>query len=683
MPNRLAQASSPYLQQHAENPVDWYEWGPEALERARRENKPIFLSIGYAACHWCHVMAHESFEDPEIARLLNEHFVNIKVDREERPDIDAIYMEAVIALTGHGGWPMSVFLTPDGRPFYGGTYFPPHDRYGMPSFRRVLTSIIAAWRDQRSRLLEGAEQFTTQLNRSALLQPDRGELSPVLLDAAFDRLYQQYDDVHGGFGSAPKFPQAMTLEFLLRQHVRTGNAAALAMVTHTLRRMAQGGIYDQLGGGFHRYSTDAHWLVPHFEKMLYDNALLARVYLYAWQLTGDAFYRRIVEETLDYVLREMTHPAGGFYSTQDADSEGEEGKFFLWEPQEVLDVLGREEGELFCRFYDISENGNFEGRNILHVPQELAVFAAATGMEPEALERILAEGRRKLFAARERRIKPARDEKVLTAWNGLMMRALAEAGAALGREDYLRAAVRNAEFILAELRDARGRLLRSWRDGRAGFNAYLEDYTVLAEALVSLYESTFDARWLQEAAAMLDAVHEHFWDEEAGAAFHTSDDHEALIVRRKEFFDNAEPSGNSAYAYAALWLGRLLDRHDLVDRAEVVFRFMRLPLTNQPSGFGHLLCALDMYLRPSREVVIIGVPEEPATMALRREVYRRWLPDTVVAGAAPDDVQAQELIPLLRGRGLLQGRPAAYVCRNMSCRLPVNTPAELARQLDS
>jgi len=437
MTNRLAKATSPYLLQHANNPVDWYEWGPEPLARAQAEDKPIFLSVGYAACHWCHVMAHESFEDPDTAAFMNEHFINIKVDREERPDIDAIYMEAVVAIAGQGGWPMSVFLTPSGEPFYGGTYFPSSERYGMPSFRRVLSSISDAWETRRDQVDSSAAQLTASLGRSAQLRPEPGELSTDLLDAAFAALYQQYDDVEGGFGGAPKFPQAMTLEFLLRQYVRTSDAAPLAMAEHTLRKMANGGMYDQLGGGFHRYSTDAHWLAPHFEKMLYDNALLARVYLYAWQITGDAFYKRIVEETLDYALREMTDPDGGFYSTQDADSEGEEGKFFVWTVAEIRSLLGEKDGDLFCRYYDVTEAGNWEGKNILHVENDPNAVAQAAGVSPDRLADALEHGWESLFLAREKRVKPARDEKVLAAWNGLMMRAMAEAGVALERPDYV------------------------------------------------------------------------------------------------------------------------------------------------------------------------------------------------------------------------------------------------------
>ena len=686
MPNRLIHATSPYLLQHAYNPVDWWEWGPEALSRARAEDKPIFLSIGYAACHWCHVMAHESFEDPDTARILNENFIPIKVDREERPDIDAIYMEALTAMTGSGGWPMSMFLTPEGEPFYGGTYYPAVERYGMPSFRRVLQSILRSWQEQRDQVQRSAAAMRQRLAYSTELKPQAGDLTTDLLDAAFDSLVGLYDDYEGGFGSRPKFPQAMILAFLLRQHARTGDPAPLAMAEHTLRKMANGGIYDQLGGGFHRYSTDDRWLVPHFEKMLYDNALLARVYLHAWQITGKVFYRRIVEETLDYVLREMTHPAGGFFSTQDADSEGEEGKFFLWTPDEVAAVLGEAEADIFNRYYDVTEQGNFEGRNILHVDEDLDALAARPDARPgyiESLQDVLASARQRLFAAREQRVKPARDEKILAAWNGLMMRAFAEAGAALDRPDYIAAARRNAGFILTAMTDDNGRLYRSWKDGRARFSAYLEDYADVAEGLIALYQATFEARWLFQAERLLEVIHQHFWDAETGAAFHTADDHEQLIVRRKDFYDGSEPGGNSAYASAALHLARLLDRPELTERAEIIFRFMRHRLPAQPMGFGYLLCALDSYLRPSREIALVGERDDAGFRALHQTVARRFLPDTVIAGAAPDDIpRLGEKIPLLAERTLVNGRSAAYVCRNFVCSLPVTDPESLAAQLD-
>jgi len=685
MSNRLINATSPYLRQHADNPVDWWEWGPKALARAQAEDKPIFLSIGYASCHWCHVMAHDAFENLDIAAILNDHFIAIKVDREERPDVDAIYMEALVAMTGSGGWPMSMFLTSQGEPFYGGTYFPPVERYGIPSFRRVLQSIIHSWQEQRQQVQRSAQTMRQQLAISAELTPQSGELTTDLLDAAFDSLLGSYDDREGGFGSRPKFPQAMTLAFLLRQHARTTAPAPLAMVEHTLRKMANGGIYDQLGGGFHRYSTDELWLTPHFEKMLYDNALLARVYLYAWQITGKPLYRRIVEETLDYVLREMTHPAGGFFSTQDADSEGEEGKFFLWTPAEVTAVLGEAEADIFNRYYDVTDAGNFEGKNILHVNEDLEALAQRVDARPEyidALRDVLAYAKERLFLAREARIKPARDEKILAAWNGLMMQAFAESGAALARPDYIAAARRNAEFISNEMTDAQGRLSRSWKDGRAQLNAYLEDYAAIAEGHIALYHATFEARWLFEAERMLAIIRQHFWDADKGAAFQTADDHEQLIVRRKDFYDSAEPSGNSALASAALRLGRLLDRNDLIEQAETIFSFMRHRLPSQPTSFGHLLCALDFHLRPSREIAFIGDPNDDAMQALQHEARRHFLPDAIMVSAAPDQAPGlSRKIPLLADRAAIGGRATAYVCHHFVCNLPVTTPQALAEQL--
>ncbi len=683
MPNRLSQATSPYLLQHAQNPVDWWEWGPEALARAQAEDKPIFLSIGYAACHWCHVMAHESFEDPDIARIINQHFIPIKVDREERPDVDAIYMDALTAMTGSGGWPMSMFLTPDGEPFYGGTYFPATERYGLPSFRQVLQSIARSWEQQRPQVQRSAKMMRQRLNASAELTPQPGELSPDILDAAFDSMMRSYDDNEGGFGGRPKFPQAMSLMFLLRQHARTNAPAPLAMVTHTLRKMANGGMYDHLGGGFHRYSTDAAWLVPHFEKMLYDNALLALVYLQAWQITGQPFFRRIVEETLDYVLREMTHPQGGFFSTQDADSEGEEGKFFLWTPAQVAEVLGEAEAAIFNRYYDVTEQGNFEGKNILHVSEDLETLAAhARPDHLHALQDVLTRSRRRLLDARSARVPPARDEKILAAWNGLMMQAFAAAGAALGRQDYVQAAQNNARFIREEMMTGQGRLYRSWKDGRAQLGAYLEDYADVAAGLIALYQTDFNADWLFMAEQMLEVIHRHFWDDAKGGAFQTADDHEQLIVRRKDFYDGAEPSGNSAYAMAALQLARLLDRPEMAERAAGVFRFVRHLLPAQPLGFGHLLCALDFYLRPSREIVLIGQKEKADFRALYDEAARRFLPDAVIAAATPE--QAATLarrIPLLADREQIDGRATAYVCRNFICNLPAVTPSALAQQL--
>ncbi len=695
--NRLIHETSPYLRQHAHNPVDWYPWGEEALARARREDKPIFLSIGYSACHWCHVMAHESFEDEQTAKLMNELFVNIKVDREERPDLDGIYMQAVQAMTGQGGWPMSVWLLPDGSPFYGGTYFPPFDRYGMPSFRRVLLAVADAYRNRRAQIEESAGRMRTALQRSSLLGPSEGSLDALISDQAVQGLARAYDSFNGGFGAAPKFPQPMNLSFLLRYHRRTGNAQALEMVTHTLRKMARGGMYDQLGGGFHRYSVDDHWLVPHFEKMLYDNAQLARLYVEAWQMTDDAELRRVAEETLDYVAREMTDPSGAFYSTQDADSEGEEGKFFLWELRELEELLGVDSW-LVAKYYDVTARGNFEGKNILHVERDLEAAAAKAEVTPEFMAEVLARSKPILFAARERRVKPGRDEKVLTEWNGMMLRAFAYAAGALGRDDYRQIAERNAEFILRDLVIAHRspltdhpRLYRSWApaaltgsEPQAKLNAYLEDYANVADGLVELYQLTFDLRWLQAARALVDTMIELFWDQRQGGFFQTSHDHEGLIARPKEVVDNATPSGNSVAADVLLRLHALTGEERYYTHAEAILLMLREGMARQPLAFGHLLGALERYISRPQEIAIIGDPADPPTQKLLTVVRKRFLPHTVLAGAASDQAAAEAAttIPLLAERVQINGQPTAYVCENFACRMPVTDPQALAAQLD-
>jgi uncharacterized protein YyaL (SSP411 family) len=680
MPNRLRSESSPYLLQHADNPVDWFAWGEEALARARAENKPIFLSIGYSACHWCHVMAHESFENIETAAIMNTHFVNIKVDREERPDLDAIYMAAVVALTGRGGWPMSVFLTPDGRPFYGGTYFPPDDRYGVPAFRRVLLSVARAYREEPDRLREAADRLVSRLDEaSALTTGIAAPLAPGVLDTAYDRLAATFDSTNGGFGGAPKFPQPMTLEFLLRFHQRTGLPYALEMVDRTLTAMAGGGIYDHVGGGFHRYATDARWQVPHFEKMLYDNALLARVYLHAWQVTGRPAYRRVVEETLDYVAREMTAPGGGFYAAQDADAEGEEGRYYLWTADEIEAQLGRLDADLFGRYYGVSRGGNFDGRNILTIPLDAAALAAAAGVGEEHLSDVIERGRRALFAARARRVPPGLDYKVLTAWNGLMLAAFAEAGQVLSRADYLDAARHNADFVLSVLcRD--GRLLRSWTEaGGARHNAYLEDYACLADGLLALYRATFDVRWFAEARSLADTVLAHFTDAEGGF-FDTADDHGPLVVRPKQVQDNATPSGNAMMADVLLRLALLTG--DARYRRPIDALLSRLAplLERYPAGFGHWLGVVAFDLAPPAEVAIVGDPADAATHALLAVVLNSYRPSVVVA-FAPDGT-ATGNIAMLQGRSLRANRPAAYVCRGSVCQAPVTAAADLADMLD-
>ena len=681
MANRLANETSPYLLQHKDNPVDWYPWGEEALKRAREEDRPVLLSVGYSACHWCHVMERESFEDDETARMMNEHFVNIKVDREERPDIDSIYMAAVQALTRHGGWPMTVFLTPDGAPFYGGTYFPPVPSRGMPSFQQILLSVADAYENRRDEVMQSAESVRDYLRASTgAVMPEAESAGTELLDRAAAALLSQLDRRFGGFGGAPKFPQAMNLEVLLRHHHRIGDRSALDGVELTLRQMAQGGIYDQLGGGFARYSVDAYWLVPHFEKMLYDNALLSRLYLETYQATGDAFYRRIAEETLDYVLRDMTSEEGGFYSAEDADSEGEEGKFYVWTPDELEAALGPEDASLAARYWDVTGRGNFEGKNILHVPRPPEAVADEFGLSPEELWDRIVEIRAKLFAVRKKRVRPARDEKVLAAWNGLMLRSFALAARVTGREDYREAAVKNATFIVEKLKED-GRIHRSYKDGRARFNGYLEDYAMVADGLVALYEATFDTRWLVEADTLCDAISELFWDEEKRAFYDTPADHEELVTRPRDVYDNAAPSGTSVATEVLLKLALFLDRGDYRQRAEDVLEELAGGMEKVPGAFGRLLCALDFSTSEHREVAVVGDPDAPDTEALVKAVYEDYLPNRVVAGRAQEDDEAGGLIPLLAQRQARDGRATAYVCVHYACQTPTTDPEELSRQL--
>jgi uncharacterized protein YyaL (SSP411 family) len=668
MPNRLAQETSPYLLQHADNPVDWYPWGPEALERARREDRPILLSIGYSACHWCHVMAHESFEDDATAALMNELFVNIKVDREERPDLDAIYMSAVQAMSGHGGWPMTVFLTPDGVPFYGGTYYPPEDRHGMPSFRRVLQAVAEAYRDRRGDVERTAVGLRQMYDRLAEVTRSAGPLTPLLLERAYRSIAQRYDVRNGGFEGAPKFPQPMNWDFLLRFWKRTGNERARTMVTTTLTRMARGGIYDQLGGGFARYSVDAHWLVPHFEKMLYDNAQLASLYLDGWLAFGDPEYRRVVEETLDYILREMTDPAGGFYSAQDADSEGHEGKFFVWSADEIRAALPAAEAAVALPYWGVDRGPNFEGKNILYVAGTPA---------PERIGDI----RRRLFEVRAKRVHPGRDDKVLASWNGLAARAFAEAGAALGRDDYVAAAVGNVEFVLSALtRD--GRLLRTWRAGEAKLRGYLEDYAMVAAALLAVYEATFARRRLDDARALADDMLRLFWDDTVEGFYDTGVDHEPLVVRPRNLFDNAVPCGSSVAIDVLLRLAVLTGEERYATAALKALRPMADLMARYSSGFGRFLSALDFHLGPVVEVALITPPAGDGLRALTAEVFGRYLPNRVVTGMVAGDANAAAGVPLLTGRETVEGKATAYVCRNYACDLPVTDREALARQLD-
>ena len=677
--NHLIDETSPYLLQHAHNPVDWYPWGSAAFEKAKTENKPVLLSIGYSACHWCHVMAHESFEDEAIAELMNQYFVNIKVDREERPDLDQIYMNAVQMMTHHGGWPMTVFLTPEGVPFYGGTYFPPQDRYNMPGFPRVLISIAEAYRNRLDDINATSTSVLKELERVSIAGGSEQPIGEDTLDAAYVALIRAYDSTNGGFGGAPKFPPSMALEFLLRTHARTAKDESRDIVSHTLKKMANGGIYDHLGGGFHRYSVDARWLVPHFEKMLYDNALLSRLYLHYYQLTGDEQARQTAEGTLDYVLREMTNVDGGFYSTQDADSEGHEGKFFVWTVDEIKSTLG-DAADFFNGYYNVTEAGNFEGKNILNVTEPLDVVAAKSGIELEAARDLIKRSGRKLFEVREKRVKPDRDEKILTAWNGLMMASFAEGGAILQRPDYLDAARRNAKFILSNLQ-REGLLLRTYKDGKAKLNAYLEDYAFLIEGLLTLSETSGELSWLLEALRLADRMIEEFWDSENAGFFFTGKSHESLIVRQKDYFDNATPSGNSVAADALLRLATLTDNEDYRNRAVAVLHEVADSARRYPSGFGYALSTADFYLSTPKEIALVG--EDAASKAsFLAEVWRPYLPNKVVAVAKSSDHPDSTPVVLLHQKPLSDST-VAYLCERYVCKAPTTSPAELRQQLEN
>ena len=680
--NRLSGETSPYLLQHAHNPVDWYPWGPEALEASRSLDKPILLSVGYAACHWCHVMEHESFENEAIAKLMNDNFICIKVDREERPDIDSIYMNAVQMMTGHGGWPMTVFLTPDLKPFYGGTYFPPAPRQGMPGFPQVLLAIADSYRNRRDDVLASAATIAAEINNINRFAASEEMLTSEVLNKSFLALSRNFDKTWGGFGGAPKFPPSMSLMFLLRYFHRTNSPLALEMVETTLNKMAAGGMYDHLGGGFARYSVDGRWLVPHFEKMLYDNALLARTYLYAYQQTRNPDYARIAEETLEYIIRDMTDRSGGFYSSEDADSEGEEGKFYVWTAAEITAVLGADAARLFCEFYDVTEGGNFEhGKSILNTPVPIAEFAKERGLDAEELRRTLRSGRARLFQVREERVRPGRDEKCLAAWNGLMLTAFAEAANILGRDDYRQIAIRNAEFILNQLmRD--GRLLRTYKEGRAKLNAYVEDYAYALEGFLALYEATFETRYFIAACDLADTMISQFWDTTEGGFFFTSEDHETLITRTKDYFDNAIPSANSVAALAFLKLDLLTQDGEYRKFAAMILRTLQQVMTRYPSAFGYLLCALDFYLSEPKEIAVVGDVESHEVRLFVEEVYSRFIPNKVFAGCAALDHAASEVIKLLADRPLVDGKPAVYVCRNYTCLAPATTAQELAVRLE-
>jgi len=701
--NRLIHATSPYLLQHAHNPVDWYPWGAEALERAAREDKPIFLSIGYAACHWCHVMERESFESEEIAEILNRHFVSIKVDREERPDLDDIYMKATqIYNQGGGGWPMSVFLLPDGKPFFAGTYFPPESRYGRPGFKDLLNEIARLWKDERQKISEGAKSLTEALQGIT----ERGESGPLIppetITRTVDMLSRAFDRRHGGIsgGGTNKFPPSMAMDLMLREYHRTSQAGTprkemLDLVELTLARMANGGIYDQLGGGFARYSTDVEWLAPHFEKMLYDQGLVSGIYLDAYQVTGKPLYARIARETFDYCVADLQSPEGGFYSSRDADSEGVEGKFYIWSRGEIEQALGTD-AELFCSFYDVSDGGNWEGHNILRVTRDAATVAKLNRVPVEELERRLAAARAKLLDIRSRRVPPGLDDKVLASWNGLMIASLARGSRVLDDARYRAAAAKAADMILARLRREDGRLLRTYRAGKAHTLAYLDDHAFMIEGLLNLYEATGEVRWLDAAAALTLDVQKYFADP-AGGYFFTPDDGEKLLLRARDAEDGAIPSGNSVHAMNLLRLSVLLDDKQMLANAEGIFKGFSQTVQRFPTSAERMLAAVDFHSRRPKEVVFV-MPVSPvapvsqpvrdavATMndPLQAALWRAYVPNKVIAHlpyGAPQAEALTERIPLLAGRVPLEGRPTAYVCKNFACQAPTTDPVVLAEQL--
>ncbi len=679
--NRLASETSPYLRQHARNPVDWYPWGPEALARAKQLDRPIFLSIGYSACHWCHVMEHESFENEEIAKILNEHFVSIKVDREERPDLDQIYMTSVQALTGQGGWPMSVFLTPELKPFTGGTYFPPDDRYGRPGFKRVLLTVAEWWKDRRAEIEQGAAQITEHIRKAGGLPPGGEDPGEAALRRAVAGLARSFDRRYGGFGEAPKFPRPMDLRVLLRAWKRFGDDEALHMARLTLDRMAMGGIYDHLGGGFARYSTDERWLVPHFEKMLYDNALLTVAYAEAFRATGDPLYRAVVDETLGWVRREMTSPDGPFYSTLDADSEGVEGKYYAWTADEIERVLGKDDAEVFASVYGVEPEGNWHDphghgpprANILYRAKTIEQSAKLLKTDEAALRERLARSRAKLFTERERRVRPGRDEKTLTAWNGLMIAAFAEAARTTGDASYAETDAKAADFILTRMRTPDGKLLRTWSSGSPPkLNAYLEDYSFLLDGLVSLYEATYEPRWITSALDLARVMVDQFWDEKEGGFFFTGRDHESLIARNKDPHDNATPSGNAVAVTALLRLVKLTGRTDLAEKAEATLRLYRGLLAEYPLSAGQMLIALDFHLGPVDEVAVVGDAASEGTRRVLRALGSTFAPNRVTAfKPAAASAEADAAVPLLAGKIPTGDTVTTYVCRGFACQAPL------------
>ena len=678
--NRLADETSPYLLQHAHNPVDWYPWGSEAFEKAKNEDKPVFLSIGYSTCHWCHVMEHESFEDEKIAEIMNEHFVSIKVDREHRPDVDEIYMTAVVMMTGSGGWPLSVFLTPDGKPFYVGTYFPPRDAYGRPGFERVLLSVAGAWKNRRKELIGSATKMSELLQNQAPPTSD-SNFSPEILNKAFVSFQNSFDAVNGGFGTAPKFPQPTNLSMLLRYWHRTADNKALEMVEKTLDAMANGGIYDHVGGGFHHYSTDAQWLVPHFEKMLYDQALLSKVYLEAYQITKKEQYAQIAREIFNYVLRDMTDPAGGFYSAEDADSEGKEGTFYLWDPEQIDLVLDKEQARIFNTYYGITNEGNFEeGKTILNITISIKQLEKESLKDRSVIENILKTARSRIFQERGKRTRPHRDEKIITSWNGLMISSLAYGGTVLEENKYTEAAKRSAEFILNTLRK-NGRLMRYYRDGQVVEKAFLDDYAFTVSALLYLYEATFDVKWLIEAKALSNQMIELFADREKGGFFLTGKDGEKLIARTKPGSDGAIPSGNSVAALVLLKLGRLTMEEHFTEQGGKILEAFSQQLQRSPAYSSAMLRALDFRLGPTQEIVIAGKADLQDVENMLKLIRGKFLPNSVVLLHEPDKTNSAlyNTVPFIKNQTTIDRKATAHVCEDYVCNKPVNNIEEFEK----
>jgi len=679
--NRLIHETSPYLLQHAHNPVDWYPWGDEAFQKAKSENRPILLSIGYSACHWCHVMERESFENETIAALMNDLFVNIKVDREERPDLDEIYMNAVQMLTGRGGWPMTVFLTPEGKPFYGGTYYPPEDRYGVPGLPKILQGVANAYRDKPQDVERSVEQILAGLQRMSRSAESQQLFSSDIIAQSAQQLAQAYDAEHGGLGKAPKFPNVGAYELFLRHYHKSKSDRFLGMVTHTLTEMACGGIYDHLGGGFHRYSVDNKWLVPHFEKMLYDNSQLVRVYAAVYCLTRQPLFKHVVDETMSYLLREMLHSEGGFYSTQDADSEGEEGRFFVWTVEEISRILGSDSSEIFCRMYDVTEQGNFEGQNILHPILNVEQGSKLFRRDPQEVESLVSDAKAKLFYEREKRIKPFRDEKILTSWNGLMLSGLAAAIKISSLPPYLEAAKRTVDFLFTRMfRD--GYLLHSYKSGVSKILGYLDDYAFLAAGLLDLFEATLDRVNLDRALELTEVMIREFWDENDGGFFYTGQSHERLVAQSKPVFDASIPSGNAVATHVLLRIYHYTGNDDYLKRAEKILRSYYDTMENQPFGFAHMLAALDFYLDKPREIVLVGDKKDPHTVELLKAIHSVYLPNMTLQLVSPEN-SLEQISPLLAGKKAIAGKPTVYVCHNFTCSRPVANWDELKRLLDT